>query len=146
MANTYSLSTPSTVTTSSAPAAEFRAGSSNRAVILEVGIFLGAATASTYGVGRPAAIGVTPTSPVLGLAEDPADAAATAETAVAWGTAPTAPAHFFRHIALPATVGAGVIWTWSEGQELIVPAAGSIVLWNVATNSASVYWYIKWRE
>jgi hypothetical protein len=146
MSGTFSLDTKTTVTTTGAAAAELRAGSTSRAYVFEMGIFLGAATASVYRIGRPAANGVTPTSPVIGLPEDPADAAPTAASAVAWGTAPTAPTNFFRSISLPATIGAGVIWTWAEGQELVIPAAGTIVLWNAQANSAVTYWYVKWRE
>jgi hypothetical protein len=37
-----------------------------------------------------------------------------------------------RRISLPATVGTGVIWTFSDG--LVIPVSGSIVLWNLGTN------------
>lgn len=147
MANTYSLAIGTTNNTSATPAAEFRAGASNRAVIMEAGLFLGlTATASVYEFGRPAAIGVTPSNLVLGSQEDSADTNATAGIATAWTTAPTIPAHFFRIYSLSATIGAGVIYTWNEGQELVVPAGGSIVWWNAATNSSQIYIYVKWRE
>jgi hypothetical protein len=54
---------------------------------------------------------------------------------VAWSVAPTVPAQFFRRVSLPATAGAGVIWTFPRG--LILAAAGTMLLWNLATNSAS---------
>ena len=128
----YSLANRTTGTSSGAAALEIRTTSTDRAVILEIGIFLAAATASTYGIGRPQAIGVTPTSPVTVLAEDAAAPAGTVQTALAWGTGPTVPLQFFRRIALPATVGTGVIWTFPRG--LIIPVSSSIVLWNLATN------------
>jgi hypothetical protein len=94
---------------------------------------MAAATASTYGLGRPAAIGVTPTSPVDFLPYDPADpvVAGLVQSALAWGTGPTAPTQFIRRIGLPATVATGVIWTFDR---LIIPASGSLVLWNLALN------------
>jgi hypothetical protein len=101
---------------------------------LEFHAFNGAATASFYALGRPAAIGVTPTSPVTVLAEDPAEAAGTLNTAVAWGTGPTVPANFFRAILLPATIGTGVIWTFPRG--LVIAISSSLVLWNLAASSA----------
>jgi hypothetical protein len=115
---------------------EIRAGASpGRLRIMEIGFFLAAATASIIGLGRPADIGDTPTTPVDFLPEDPANilAANVALSALAWGTGPTVPVSFLRRIALPATIGTGVIWTFPEG--LVIPANGSIVLWNIAENS-----------
>lgn len=115
--------------------------------IRELGIFLNAATASIFGLGRPAAIGVTPTSPVVGQAEDPADAAAVGATALAWGTKPTTPTSsiYLRRIGLPAAIGAGIIWTWPDGPGLIVPINSSIVIYNLASNAAANV-YARWEE
>jgi hypothetical protein len=105
---------------------------------MEIGLFLAAATASTFGLGRPQAIGVTPTSPVTVLQEDPGDPAGTVQTALAWGTAPTVPLQFFRRISLPATIGTGVIWTFPRG--LVIPISSSLVVWNItATGVADIY-------
>jgi len=111
---------------------EIRTGAA-RARVYEVGFFLAAATASVIGLGRPAAIGITPTSPVDFLPEDVADVSTLVTSALAWGTGPTVPVSFLRRIALPATIGTGVIWTFPEG--LVIPANGSIVAWNLGTNS-----------
>lgn len=132
----YSLAIRSTVTTTGAANEEVRTAATDRAYIVEAGIFLAAATASTYGLGRPAAIGVTPTSPVTVLAEDPALPAGTVTTAVAWGTGPTVPVNFFRRIALPATIGVGVIWAFPRG--LCIAVSSSMVFWNIATNANAV--------
>jgi len=132
----YSLARRSTVTTTGAANEEVRTAASDRAYILETGIFLAAATASVYGIGRPAAIGITPTSPVTVLAEDPALPAGTVTTALAWGTGPTVPVDFFRRISLPATIGTGVIWAFPRG--LCIAVSNSIVFWNITTNSAAV--------
>jgi len=122
---------------SASAAWEIRTGSTpGRVRILEIGIFLQAATASDYGLGRPAAIGVTPTSPQDFLVEDPNDVIATGvlQSALAWGTAPTVPANFFRRISFPATIGSGVIWTFPRG--LVIPVSSGLVLWNFQTNGA----------
>lgn len=118
---------------------EVRAGATGpRPRILEIGIFLAAATASVFGIGRPAAIGVTPTSPQTFLNEDPADGASLTKIAGAWVTGPTVPANFFRRIGLPATIGTGVIWTFPKG--LVIPLNDSIVVWNIsATGVADAY-------
>jgi len=128
----YSLGVRTTGAASATAAWEIRTASTDRAYILEIGIFLAAATASTYAVGRPGAIGVTPTSPVTVLAEDPGNPAGTVQSALAWGTAPTVPVNFFRRISFPATIGTGVIWTFPKG--LLIAVSSSVVLWNLATN------------
>lgn len=115
---------------------EIRAAATpGRLKIMEIGLFLADATASIFGLGRSAAIGTTPTTPVDFLPEDPADvlAANVALSALAWATGPTVPTAFLRRISLPANIGTGVIWTWPKG--LIIPVSESIVLWNLGTNS-----------
>ena len=129
----YSLSLPTTVTTIAAAAMDIKAAATNTPSIMEVGVNLGAATASLYGLGRA---GNTPTqtAPVLLQAEDPSKPAALTGCAVAWSVAPTVPAQHLRRCSLPATIGAGVIWTFPRGLSLAVSA--SLVLWNITANSA----------
>ncbi len=105
-----------------------------RAKVKEVGVFMAAATASTFGLGYPQAVGTTPTAPVDFLCEDPNDVLATGvvQSALAWAATPTIPLKFFRRISLPAVVGTGVIWTFPEG--LVIPVSSSLVLWNLASN------------
>jgi hypothetical protein len=118
---------------------DLKASASIAPRILEVGLNLGAATASTYGLGRS---GNTPTqtSPVLLQAENPNDPAMQSGCAVAWSVAPTVPTQFFRRISLPATAGSGVIFTFPRG--LILAASASMLIWNLATNanSLNVWW------
>lgn len=137
----YSLAINTTVTTTAAAAADLKASSANSPKLMECGVSLGAATASTFGLGRPANT-PTQTSPVLLQAENPADPTAQSGSAVAWSVAPTVPVQFFRRIAMPNTVGAGIIWTFPRG--LVIPASGSLVVWNLAVNSAStnVWWVV----
>jgi hypothetical protein len=138
----YALRTRSTVTTIAAAAYELRAASGVRVRVREIGLFIGAATASLYGLGRPAAVGITPTSPVTVIAQDAADAVGTTTTAVAWGTGPTVPANFLRVVALPAAIGNGIIWTFGPNELVIGAALGaaaavnSLVIWNITANSA----------
>lgn len=131
----YSIAQRTTVTTVAAAAWEVRSTSTNKPKIMEMGVSLGAATASIYGIGRPAAIGVTPTTPLTALDEGDGNGPVGLTTcAVAWATGPTVPANFFRRVSLPATIGAGVILTFPRG--LGLPVSGSIVLWNITANSA----------
>lgn len=134
----YSLANRTSNVTIANACLEIRTASTDRPRIMEIGIFLAAATASTFGLGRPQAIGVTPTSPVTVLAEDPGDPVGTVQTALAWATGPTVPLQFFRRVALPATIGTGIIWTFPRG--LVIPVSSSIVIWNIsATGVADIY-------
>ena len=132
----YSLGVRTVDGTTGAAAWEIRtAATPGRARIIELGFFLAAATATTIGLGRPAAIGITPTTPVDFLPEDPNDviASGVVQSSLAWGTGPTIPTAFLRRISLPATIGTGVIWTFPEG--LVIPVSSSVILWNLAANS-----------
>ena len=132
----YSLGVRTVDGTAAAPTWEIRTGATpGRAKLLEVGVFLVAATASELGLGRPAAMGTAPTAPVDVLPAEPTDAiaAGVVQSAVAWGGAPTIPAAFLRRISLPATIGTGVIWTFPKG--ITIPVSNSLVLWNIGTNS-----------
>jgi hypothetical protein len=82
----YSFGQNSTVTTSAASAMDILAASTNSPQIMEIGVNLGAATASTYGIGRA---GNTPvqTSGIAVLQENPNDPTGLSKIAVAWGTA-----------------------------------------------------------
>lgn len=130
----YSLANLTTGTTAATAALEVRTTSTDRTALLELGAWLNAATASVYGLGRPAARGVTPTSPITWLAEDENAPAGTVQTALAWGTAPTVPGNFFRRVGLPATIGAGFLMAFPRG--LICAVSASFVLWNIGTDGA----------
>lgn len=143
--STYAAAQRTSSGSSGAAGWEIRNGATTKAKVMEVGLSLVAATASVIGLGRPAAIGITPTSPVTFLDEGDGGAPAGLLThAIAWGTGPTVPAAFLRRVSLPATIGAGVIWQFPEG--LGLPISGSIVLWNLAANSVLDVWaYLKQR-
>lgn len=146
----YSLSQRTTNTTIANPCWEIRSAAGNKPKVLEIGISINAATASVYGLGRPAAIGVTPTSPQTFVDESDGGSGATAAptgnttAAVAWGTPPTVPANFLRRVSTPATIGAGVIWTFPRG--LGIPnqsgTVGSLVIWNITATSAADVWAV----
>jgi hypothetical protein len=139
----YSLSNRTTNVTVANPCLEIIAGAAVRPKVLEIGIFMAAATASTFGIGRPAATGITPTTPVTMIAEDEADPAGEVTTALAWGTEPTVPTAFFRRIALAGAVGTGIIFTFPKG--LYIPAGESIVVWNISdpTGVSDIYVVIE---
>ena len=140
-----SLGVLTTNTTTTEAAWEIITGSTpGRVKLMEIGFTLAAATATTIGFGRPAAAGDTPTSPVNFTPDDPNDviAAGVVRSALAWGTSPTVPATFIRRMNFPATIGAGVVWTFPEG--IVIPVSSGLVLWNIGTTSAlNAYAVIK---
>src|SRR5258706_2039506 len=135
----YSLSQRTTNFTSAQASWELRTTATDRVVVLEIGITVNTATAQTLGLGRPAAQGVTPVN-VIFRAEDFAAPASTTNASLSWGTSPTVPAQFFRRVSLPATAGAGIVWTFPRG--LIVPVSASLVIWNITTAVACDVWCV----
>jgi len=122
-----------TFTSGSTACIEWRASSTAGFVVKQIEIAQATATACTYGLGRPQAIGVTPTSPVLfqsydGLSTSPIYGA------IAWGTSPTVPLAYLRAWNSAASVGEKVIWTFDDG--LVVLPTKSLVIWNVTTTVA----------
>ena len=137
----YSISQRTASGTIAAAGWEIRSTSTNKPKIMEIGISQNAATAGVYGLGRPQAIGITPTTPQTFLDEqDGGGPAGLTTCAVAWGTGPTVPVNFLRRISTPATVGAGVIWTFPRG--LSLPVSGSIVIWNITATAVADVWAV----
>ncbi len=132
---------------------ELSASTTERARIREIGVFMNSTAGGivTVAVGRP---GNTPTTgtAALGNAEDTADPVATTSLITAgWGVAPTVPTLILRQIVLPATIGAGVIWQWAPGDELILGVTRNlgIVIWATAQTiaaSQTCSLYAKWQE
>lgn len=135
----YSLAHRTTSGTDATPAFELRTTATNACRVMRIGFSLVDATASIYGLGRPAARGVNPTSPLTALADKADEPASDVTGAVAWTTtAPTVPAQFLRRVGLPATAGVQFVWSFEHGLYLAV--SSSIVLWNLGTNSVVDLW------
>ncbi len=124
----YSLAQRTTVGSTSTAAFTLVTTSTDRAALLEWGVFMAAASTSIYALGRPAAVGTTATSPVAALAEDSASPVASSVGVLTWGTSPTNATNELRRWASPATIGTGVIWTFPRG--LIVPINANLCLQN----------------
>ena len=118
------------------------AGASKSYKIREIGIAIVNATASTFALGRPAALGITPTTPVSLLSLLNSLTLSQAQLAVAWGTGPTIPSILSRQCSLPAVAGSERIWKF-DAPGLFIPAGGSIILWTLSIVSiADVYFVI----
>ena len=137
----YALSQRTTATAAASASWEVRSTSTNKPQVMELGISQNTGVAGVYGLGRPGAIGNTPTSPQTFVDEGDGNAPTALTTAaVAWGTGPTVPTNFNRRISCPATIGAGVIWTFPRG--LGIPVSNSIVVWIIALAPVCDVWAV----
>jgi hypothetical protein len=114
--------------------------------IWEVAVYMsgGTAAATDVGLGRPAAISATPTA-LTPQAEDGSSSAAGCTGSVAATTKPTAPTNYMRRFGIPATIGAGIIWTFPYG--LIVPSGpAEIVVFNIGASTSTFSGYFVYDE
>jgi hypothetical protein len=133
----YSIGVRTTDITIAHPGHTIVSAATDRLALLEYGLFLAGAGATTQGIGRPAAAGVGATATINLQAEDPANPASTALSVLEWTTTdPTAPTIYFRRIGLPATIGVGVIWTFPRG--LIIAISSNLVLWNIVAVTTGI--------
>lgn len=119
---------------------QIRTGAARDLRIFELGIFAVTAVAGEVGLIRPSAVGATFTSSATGNADDPVAGVGVAVVDTAATTAPTIGTNYKRRVQFPATIGAGIIWTWAHG--LVVPVSSSMALWqiSVAAVTYDVYW------
>lgn len=140
----YNLGQRTTNVTSANAVLEIIGSNTTRAKIYEIGITMVTAVATTLGLGRPAAIGVTPV-PVLVQAEDVNDVAGITAGSLSWGTSPTAPSIYLRRFTGNA-IGQGVIWTFPKG--IVLATSGitrNLVLFNI-TGGATLDIYFVAEE
>jgi hypothetical protein len=136
----YRLAQTSTSTTSGNAAADVATPTASglRPRLMEYGLFLGAATASTFSLRRTSALG-TRTTPTALVPEDPADVTLAGimlvDQAVAFSVEPTEVTAKLTSIGLPATIGVGVIWTFPRG--VVIAQQLSLCVIHDATNAAS---------
>ena len=139
--------------TSAAPAigaafAELRNTAARRLLVEEIGISLGAATATNIALHRSTAQGAGGTA-LVGLQEDPNQTAAAASLVMsAFTTAPTFTATaMLRRFSLPGAIGAGVIWTFAKTDRLVIPPSTSLVIATpTIAGAAAINVYVIWVE
>ena len=137
----YSRADRTTNTTIANAAWSIISAATNKPKIMELGFAQVTGTASSYGLGRPAAAGTTPTTPANFMDEQDGGGPTSLTTAcLAWTSQPTAPTNFLRRINTPATVGAGCIFTFPRG--LAMPVSSNIVLWNITATVALDAWAV----
>jgi uncharacterized protein (DUF1499 family) len=102
--------------------------------VLEVSLIQATGTASSFGLGRPNAIGVTPGTTSTFQRDNSADPACVTTASLTWGTSPTAPTNYHRRWNSAATIGVGIIWTFPRA--LVVPVSSSLVVFNITASVA----------
>jgi hypothetical protein len=113
------------------PIAEIIAAGATTVRVTEIDIATNDATGGRVGIGFPAAIGVTPTTPTAFQLHDANDQGTTATLATAWGTPPTIPANFLFRLTLPASAGSVISIVIPEG--IVIPAGKTLCLWSITT-------------
>jgi hypothetical protein len=139
----YSLAQRTSNTTINNAMLEIIAVSTLAPKIMEIGFTITTATSIAVGLGRPAAIGVTPgTISTFQAEQNTTDPTAKTTCALTWGTSPTNPTNYLRRFFTPATIGAGVIWTFPRG--LYIPPTGTntVTLSNITAGAVSDVWIV----
>lgn len=124
-----SLALTTTATASGANLWDIAGTAAQNGRLMELHVFLNTAVATKIGLFRATALG-TRTTPTTFENEDPSDEASVITSALAWSVALTKNANAMRRATFPATIGAGIIWTWARG--LMIPKNQGLVLANTA--------------
>lgn len=115
--------------TGGAASIEIRSGAV-QVFLRELFVLVNGASSTRQGLGRPAAIGVTPNSPTPFQPYDPDEQPSLSTLAVSWATPPTAPTNYLRQWSPLINTGDGNLFTFGPG-ELVIPANSSLVIWNL---------------
>jgi hypothetical protein len=116
--------------------------------VREIGVFNSTAVASSVGLIRSLTAGTASTS-MLGQAQDPQRPASACNFDTAWSGAGTvSTAGYLRKVVLPATIGAGIIWTFGPGELWAKNGATTqLFLWNFSgSTDAALEVYAVWDE
>lgn len=140
----YSLATTKTTGAAAGLLAQLRTGSARDLRVWEIGVFATTAVSGAVGLIRPTAVGATFTSTSTGQPEDPSTSAGVAVIDTAATTAPTIGSTYMRQITLPATIGAGVVWTFPAG--IVVPTSASLALWQTSAAAVGYACYFVFDE
>lgn len=140
----YNLATTKTTGAAAGMIVQLRTGSSRDLRIWEVGVFATTAVSGSIGLIRPSAVGATFTSTSTGQPEDNVSGAGVAVIDTAATTPPTIGSTYMRQATLPATIGAGIVWTFPAG--LVVPVSASVALWQTSALAVGYAVYFVYDE
>lgn len=137
--------------TADAPLVALRAPATEVMRITEIGITLTAATASRLELIRALAVSLTPSGNIPGRNTKPGAPNSGSTLVTGWATAPTVTATSqLRRVSLPATIGAGVVWTWPADRPLEVglgSAIAELLIANEVAVAPSVFdMWVCWED
>jgi hypothetical protein len=119
-----------------APIATIHTGATGQARIIQLAVYITAATATSPALYRASNTPVATTSS-LGQPLDPNDIASLVNMDTAWSTAPLIGSNVaIKGATIAATAGAGMVWQWNR--EIYIPRSSWLVIWHfgAATGSA----------
>lgn len=140
----YELSATKTTGAAAGMIVQFRTGAARDARIWDITVTASTAVSGSIGLIRPSAVGATFTSTGPGIAEDNIAGAGVAVLDTAATTAPTIGSVYMKQIVLPATIGAGVVWSFPNG--LVVPTSSSIAIWQTSTAAVGYVVSVTYEE
>lgn len=109
-----------------------------------------AATASRIGLARATTVSVAPVTTKPGRATVPGAPDSGTLLVAGWTTPPVISTNYLRRISLPATIGAGILWTWPADDPLLVglgSAIAELVLVNLVAVAPSTFEITaKWED
>jgi hypothetical protein len=125
----YSVAFSKTTTAAAGPMMDIRTATAKDLRVWEIGCFVETAVSGTIGLVRSTSAGTTPGGDQTGQAEDYSNTRAFASHFyTTYATEPTQASFYMRRAVLPATIGAGIIWTFPEG--MTVPTSTDIATGN----------------
>lgn len=109
--------------------------------VWEIGVFAESSVAGTLGLRRTTTNGTGAATTTVPASEDSTASTAVVLLDTAYATSiPTSNAVYFRRAALPAVIGAGLIWTFPTG--IVIPVSASLQIDQISTAAVTygVYW------
>jgi hypothetical protein len=146
----YSVtSTKAGVNTANTIMWQLRAAATQRVWLLELGVAVSTGPPTTnpqFRLNRPTAVG-TSTATVTPQSEDPGNAAAVTLLDTTWSANPTLGGTDLRSFPVPASIGAGLVWTWYDAP-FVIPVSGGLCIVNgnatgATLGSFSIYAYFN---
>jgi len=138
------------VAATATPIVALRAPATERMALREIGIFLQAATVTRLSLVRATVVSATPTGNFAGQNKQAGAPASGCTLVTGWATIPTASGTPLRRVTLPGAIGAGVIWSWSADDPLIVgqgSAIAELCINNLVAAAPSLFdFYAIWED
>lgn len=140
----WSVATAKTTTAAAGIIAELRTAAARDARVWEIGVFADTAVASTLALYRSGGAGTTPGGAVVPTPDDSSVTATANENLyLTYGTEPTTATTPLRRCSLPATIGAGIIWTFPEG--IVIPVSSGLMLRQTSVLAVTYSVYVNYE-